>query len=86
MAAGKTTVGRLLARRLGWGFVDFDAEIEASTGRSVERIFAEAGEAGFRLLEADLTERVALRPDVVLAPGGGSFPDRSTVPVPSCFK
>ncbi|MEJ2185964.1 MAG: shikimate kinase [Gemmatimonadota bacterium] len=71
MAAGKSTIGRLLADRLGWRFVDFDAEIESSSGRSIHRIFAEDGEAGFRALEADLTERVADELDVVLAPGGG---------------
>ncbi|HKJ91567.1 MAG TPA: shikimate kinase [Longimicrobiales bacterium] len=71
MAAGKSTVGRLLAQRLGWRFVDFDTEIEASAGRSIERIFAEEGEAAFRALEAELTRHVAEEHDAVLAPGGG---------------
>lgn len=79
MAAGKTTVGRRLADLLGWRFVDFDPEIEASTRRSIERIFAEEGEAAFRALEADLTERVAGQRDVVLAPGGGWITQPSLV-------
>ncbi len=71
MAAGKTTVGRLLARRLGWTFLDFDDVIEARTGATVPQIFREQGEAAFRALEARLTEELAHAPGVVLAPGGG---------------
>jgi shikimate kinase len=79
MAAGKTTVGRLLADRLGWRFVDFDPEIEALAGRSIEHIFAEDGEATFRALEAELTERMADERHVVLAPGGGWITQQSLV-------
>ena len=71
MAAGKTTVGELLARRLGWTFLDFDDVIEARTGATVPQIFREQGEAAFRALEARLTEELAHAPGVVLAPGGG---------------
>lgn len=69
--AGKSTVGPLLARRLGWSFRDFDALIEAEAGLSVADIFRQQGEAGFRRLESELTARLASVPDLVLAPGGG---------------
>jgi shikimate kinase len=71
MFSGKTTVGRTLADRLGWAFLDFDEEIERRTGRSVAALFRERGEPAFRQLEAELTEEVAGRRRVVLAPGGG---------------
>lgn len=58
--AGKSTVGPLLAARLGdWRFVDLDVEIERVTGRSVTQIFAMDGEAAFRQLERETTQRLA---------------------------
>src|SRR5438105_10259157 len=57
MATGKTSVGRIVASRLGRPFVDTDALIEAEAGRSVPRIFAEDGEAALRRLEAQAVER-----------------------------
>lgn len=71
MAAGKTSVGRELAERLGWRFIDFDAEIERRAGRSVPELFSQEGEAAFRRMEADLTRELAGLSHVVLAPGGG---------------
>jgi len=53
MGSGKTTVGRALAGRLGYGFVDSDEVIQAQTGRTVREIFATDGEAAFRRLETD---------------------------------
>jgi shikimate kinase len=52
MGAGKTTTGRLLARRLGWTYRDSDADVEATTGLSVPELFARDGEAAFRREEA----------------------------------
>lgn len=71
MAAGKSTVGRILARRLGWDFVDFDDAIAERAGRSPGAVIRDEGEAAFRALEAEVTATLADARDVVLAPGGG---------------
>jgi shikimate kinase len=75
MASGKSSVGRELARRLGWEFVDLDAHIETREQQSVPEIFRNHGEPGFRLAEAaallDLTQ--SLERDSVVALGGGAF-------------
>ena len=76
MGAGKSTVGRLLAQRLGRGFVDLDRAIEERAGRSVATIFAEDGERAFRRLEAaTLHEVVAASPHAVVSLGGGTVVD-----------
>lgn len=71
MGSGKTTVGRELARRIGWDFVDFDDVIEARTGRSIPEIFAAEGEAGFRRIEASVARDLLELEGAVLASGGG---------------
>ena len=71
MASGKSAVGRELARLLGWRFVDFDEEIRRETGQDVADIFAGAGEAGFRTIEARVARRLLRRDRTVLASGGG---------------
>ena len=71
MTSGKSTVGQVLARRLGWEFLDFDVEIEHREGRSVKEVIGDVGEEGFREMEAALTAEVAERAGLVLAPGGG---------------
>jgi len=71
--SGKSTVGALAAADLGVPFVDLDAVIERLAGKSVERIFAEDGEAAFRDLEARAGAGALDGPPCILAPGGG-FP------------
>ncbi len=73
MGAGKSTIGRCLAERLGRVFYDSDHEIERRTGASVPLIFAVEGEAGFRRWETLVLEDLVTRPNIVLATGGGAI-------------
>ena len=70
--AGKTTSGRLLAQELGWAFADSDDVIEERSGRTVEDIFAEDGEAAFRALEAEALDQLSSGERLVIATGGGA--------------
>jgi shikimate kinase len=69
--AGKSTVGRIVAERLGKTFLDFDHEIERRQGKTIAEIFGEKGEGHFRQLERELTEELRLMGNMILAPGGG---------------
>jgi shikimate kinase len=72
MTSGKSTVGRLVAGRLGWDFRDLDQVITAPAGMSVAQIFAAEGEAGFRRREADALATAAGWRRTVVATGGGA--------------
>lgn len=72
MGAGKTTVGRALAKRLNKQFIDSDHEIEARTGASIPLIFEIEGEASFRQREAEVIRDLTAQQDIVLATGGGA--------------
>jgi len=78
MGAGKTTVGRLLARDLAWKFIDADSEIEAATGTTISRLFEERGEPWFRQFEHETIRQLLTSPSVVLALGGGAIEDPRT--------
>lgn len=71
MGAGKTTVGQLLAKQLGYGFIDTDNVIAQSAKKSINQIFAEEGEAAFRQLESDVLGQVCAYTKLTVATGGG---------------
>lgn len=71
--SGKSTVGPLVAKRLGWQFVDVDAWIAKEAGRSIRDIFATEGEEGFRRRERDACQQLKKRRNFVIALGGGSL-------------
>lgn len=75
---GKSTVGTVLSERLGFGFVDADAEIERRDGRTIRRIFDESGEAEFRRIEREVMAELLRRENVVIAAGGGAVLDERT--------
>lgn len=72
MGAGKTTIGRLLAKQLGRTFVDSDWYIESQTGADIAWIFAKEGEAGFRERETRAIDELSQQQQIVLATGGGA--------------
>jgi shikimate kinase len=78
MGAGKTAVGRRLAKVLRWPFQDADAVIEAAAGTTISNIFAEIGEASFRVKERQIIARLLGQERQVLALGGGAFVDPDT--------
>ncbi|MFJ2235825.1 shikimate kinase [Streptomyces sp. NPDC087859] len=78
MGVGKSTVGQLLAARLGVGYRDTDDDIVAEQGRSIAEIFVDEGEPVFRAIEKDAVRRALAEHDGVLALGGGSILDEDT--------
>jgi shikimate kinase len=78
MGAGKTTIGHIVAERLGQPFVDSDVLIEQRLGRQIRDIFATEGEAYFRELEHATVTELVHGPDAVIALGGGAVEDRRT--------
>ncbi len=73
MATGKTSVGKELAERLGYAFVDLDTLIEGEAGMPISQIFATQGEDRFRSMESRMVEQAARRDACVIATGGGAI-------------
>ncbi len=78
MGAGKSTVGRLVARRLAYAFEDMDGRIEARSGRTIAAIFRDDGEQAFRALEREEARLLGELPRRVVAAGGGAFAQPDT--------
>lgn len=72
MGCGKTTIGRKLASKLGWAFIDLDAAIEENTGRSIPDYFKEQGEPAFRKKESEILKGLDYPENAVVATGGGA--------------
>ncbi len=79
MGSGKTTVGRIAARQLGWRFIDIDRVVRRRSGMAVDRIFRERGEGAFRRLESRALAEAARGRDQVVATGGGAAGLRANV-------
>ena len=73
MGCGKTTVGRALAQKTGYRFVDMDGLIEKRQGKSVSEIFAQEGEAAFRRMETEIARELSAQSRLVVAAGGGAL-------------
>ena len=78
MGSGKSTVGPLLAQRLGWTFIDLDDVIEADAGATIAELFARHGEPAFRTREHETIARLAATDSLVLALGGGAIEHPTT--------
>lgn len=78
MGAGKSTVGPLLADRLGWRFVDADHYLQAKSGSTIPEIFSTHGEGAFRRMEAEAIRELHCHREIVLALGGGALEAEST--------
>ena len=79
MGTGKTSIGKLLAEKLGRCFVDLDQKIEQDTGMTVPQIFEKYGEKYFRELEKNAIKEVAARKNLVIATGGGTVKDEENI-------
>ena len=79
MATGKTTVGRILAKRIGYEFIDIDSEVEKAAGASVSEIFRLKGESNFRVKEKEIISSICHLERRVIACGGGAVLDPDNV-------
>ena len=81
MGSGKTTVGKILAKRMDRAFYDSDIEIEKKIGMSVKEIFDLKGEAEFRVMETQMLHELAKKEDVVIATGGGIVKNEKNIEI-----
>ncbi|MGH8925778.1 MAG: shikimate kinase [Acidimicrobiia bacterium] len=73
MGAGKSTLGRIIADRKGWKYIDTDEVVTETAGRDISELFATEGEAGFRRRESEAIALVSSHPGAVVATGGGAI-------------
>lgn len=85
MGTGKTTVGKLLAKRLGYKFIDLDHKIEKETNMTINDIFSTLGESSFRDLETAAIKKLVDRSMIVLATGGGVVIREENIAMLKCF-
>jgi shikimate kinase len=81
MGSGKSTVGPLVAAKLGWEFIDLDQEIEREQGRPIREIFDRQGESEFRRIETKHLRSLENRASCVIALGGGAFVQEVNLPI-----
>ena len=79
MGTGKTSLGKLLAEKLGRGFIDIDQKIEQDAGLSIPQIFEKYGEKYFRELEKNAVKEITQRRGLVIATGGGTIKDEENL-------
>ena len=79
MGSGKSTIGPILANVLGWNFFDLDRVIESKQSKKIVDIFAEKGEAAFRLLEREVLREITKGENVIIALGGGTIADQKNI-------
>lgn len=79
MGCGKSTIGNLLSRKAGMAFIDLDRYIEKQEGKTVSEIFADSGEAHFRMLERSASKTLGAKNGLVIACGGGTVVDPENV-------
>jgi shikimate kinase len=79
MGSGKSTIGPILANTIGWNFFDLDKVIERKLGKKIAEIFAEKGEASFRLLERETLQEIAKGDNLIIALGGGTIVDQKNI-------
>ena len=79
MGSGKSTIGPILANVLGWNFFDLDRVIESKQSKKIVDIFAEKGEAAFRLLEREVLQEITKGENVIIALGGGTIVDQKNI-------
>lgn len=73
MAAGKSTIGPILANTLGWEFFDLDREVEKKSGLKIVELFKQKGEDYFRKMETEILKELSLKDNVIISLGGGAI-------------
>lgn len=73
MGSGKSTIGNIIANKIGWNFCDLDRYIEEQEGKKISKIFEEKGEEEFRRIEAKALRELTIREEIIISLGGGTI-------------